>query len=256
MPQSILSEHEFSTDGKTMGTGSLYGMPVARSSMIEVYYNRSLLPRFGGVPKTYNDFVAELAKAKAAGITPIAMGNVEQVGVTTPLYSVMNALGDQKTISNLIYSHGTSSISDPKSGFPQAVSALSDWAKKGYFTGDFGAVAGSDAAQDFVDGKALFHFDYSGSLPLKAGQDKQFGSFILPRNDGTLAVATMSSATNFLVSCQVRPPGRRRRVPELRVEPRRHELATDLGADRCSTRTCTPPAPTRCSPTMSTTPTR
>ncbi len=71
VPQSILAEHEFSTHGKTMGTGSLYGMPVARSSLIEAYYNRGLLQRIGAtVPKTYNDFVADLAKAKAAGDHP------------------------------------------------------------------------------------------------------------------------------------------------------------------------------------------
>ena len=65
------AEHEFSDDGKQMGTGSLYGMPVARSSMIEAYYNRALLQRIGAtVPKTYDDFVADLAKAKAAGVTP------------------------------------------------------------------------------------------------------------------------------------------------------------------------------------------
>jgi raffinose/stachyose/melibiose transport system substrate-binding protein len=232
VPQSILAEHEFSTNGKQMGTGSLYGMPVARSSMIEAYYNRALLKRIaGGVPKTYNDFVADLAKAKAAGVTPIAMGNVEQVGITTPLYSVMNALGDQKSIASLIYSHGSSSISNSKSGFPQAVSQLADWAKKGYFTNGFGAVAGADAAQAFVDGKALFHFDYSGSLPLKPGQSKQFGSFVLPRNDGKPAVATMSSATNFSVSAKCAHPDAAAAFLNFAASPTAAQLATNLGTD-------------------------
>jgi raffinose/stachyose/melibiose transport system substrate-binding protein len=232
VPQSILAEHEFSTDGKTMGTGSLYGMPVARSSLIEAYYNRALLQRIGAsVPKTYNDFVADLAKAKAAGITPIAMGNVEQVGVTTPLYSVMNALGDQKTIANLIYSHGSASMSDPKSGFPQAVAALESWAQKGYFTNSFGDVAGADAAQAFVDGKALFHFDYSGSLPLKPAQDKQFGSFILPRNDGKAPVATMSSATNFSVSAKCAHPDAAAAFLNFASSAAAARFATNLGTD-------------------------
>jgi raffinose/stachyose/melibiose transport system substrate-binding protein len=232
VPASILAEHEFSTNGKTMGTGSVYGMPVARASMIEVYYNRALLQRVGGeVPKTYNDFVADLAKAKAGGITPIAMGNVEQVGVTTPLYSVMNALGDQQTIANLIYSHGSASLSDSKSGFPQAVNALSDWAKRGYFTNDFGAVPGADAAQAFVDGKALFHFDYSGSLPLKPGQSKQFGSFVMPRNDGKPAVATMSSATNFSVSAKSAHPDAAAAFLDFAASPAAAQMATNLGTD-------------------------
>lgn len=207
VPQSILAEHEFSTDGKKMGTGSLFGMPVARSSMIEVYYNRKLLKQLNlGVPKTYNQFTSALAAAKNKGITPIALGNVEQVGITTPLFSVMNALGNQQTISNIIYSSGTGDLDSQQSGFPQAVSALSSWAKKGYFTKGFAAVAGQDAAQAFVDGKALFHLDYSGSLPLKPGQSKNIGAFILPRNDGRAPVATVSSATNFSVSAKTKHP--------------------------------------------------
>ncbi|MBO0830659.1 MAG: extracellular solute-binding protein [Actinobacteria bacterium] len=203
VPASILAEHEFSTNGKQMGTGSLFGMPVARASMIEVYYNRALLQRLAlSVPKTFDEFVADLGKAKSAGMTPIALGNVEQTEAALPLFSAMNAFGEQQTISNLIYSRGTADISSASSGFPQAVRAVQDWANKGYFTHDFAGVSGTDAAQAFVDGKALFHFDFSGSLPLKPGQSKNFGSFILPRNDGKPPVATMSSATNLSISAK------------------------------------------------------
>jgi raffinose/stachyose/melibiose transport system substrate-binding protein len=201
VPTSIQREHEFSDDGKQMGTGSLFGMPVARSSMIEAYYNRALLHRIGAtVPRTLGDFESDLAKAKAAGVTPISLGNLEQVGITGPLYSVMNALGQQDKISDLIYSQNGVKITDPATGFPAAVAAVKGWADKGYFTKQFSSVAGQDAAQDFVDGKALFRFDYSGSLPLKPGQSKGFGSFVLPNQHGGAPVATNSSATNFSVS--------------------------------------------------------
>ena len=106
VPQSILREHEFSADGKQMGTGSLFGMPVARSSMIEVYYNRALLAKVGAtLPKTFTDFTTDLAKAKSVGITPIALGNVEQVGITGPqslqvtrftIYNYLNELGNEE----------------------------------------------------------------------------------------------------------------------------------------------------------------
>jgi raffinose/stachyose/melibiose transport system substrate-binding protein len=143
----------------------------------------------------------------------------------------MNSLGDQKAIADLIYSHGSTSLSDKSSGFPQAVAALADWAKKGYFTNDFGAVAGQDAAQDFVDGKALFHFDYSGSLPLKSGQSKQFGSFVLPRNDGKPPVATMSSATNFSVSAKCQHPDAAAAFLNFAASPAAAQLAANLGTD-------------------------
>ncbi len=203
LPISIQREHEFSTNGKQMGTGSLFGMPVARSSMIEAYYNRALLKKIGAtVPHTLGEFESDLAKAKAAGITPISLGNLEQVGITGPLYSVMNSIGQQDKISDLIYSQKDVKITDPATGFPGAVAKVKDWADKGYFTKQFSSVAGQDAAQAFVDGKALFRFDYSGSLPLKPGQGKGFGSFILPRQNGGTPIATNSAATNFSVSAK------------------------------------------------------
>lgn len=204
-PESILSEHEFTTDGKQIGTGSMFGTPVARASVIEVYYNRALLHRIGAqVPHTLAEFDSDLAKAKSAGITPISLGNVEQAGITTPLYSLMNALGSQSKISDFTYSHGKVRIA--QAGFPQAVSALKQWSDKGYLTKDYAGVAGADAAQSFVNGQGLFHFDYSGSLPLKAGQSKGFGSFILPRTDGGKPIATASSAANFSVSAKSKHP--------------------------------------------------
>lgn len=198
-PQSILREHEFSTDGKQMGTGSLFGTPVARASLIEVYYNRSLLTKIGAkIPTTYAEFEVDLAKAKSAGITPIALGNSDQNGITEPLFSLMNAFGQQSKISDFTYSQGDVGITE--TGFPKAVSTFKQWSSKDYLTKDYAGVASADAAQSFVNGKGLFHFDYSGSLPFKNGQSREFGSFILPRADGGKSVATASSAANFSIS--------------------------------------------------------
>ncbi|MBO4254642.1 extracellular solute-binding protein [Streptomyces griseorubiginosus] len=203
IPQSILSEHEFTADGKQMGTGSMFGAPVARASLIEVYYNRSLLKKIGArVPATLAEFQADLAKAKSAGITPIVAGNSDQNGVTQTLYSLMNALGEQSRISDFVYSRNDVAITG--TGFPKAVSTFKQWFDKGYLAKDFAGVASADAAQSFVNGRGLFHFDYSGSLPLKAGQSKDFGSFVLPRADGGKPVATASSAANFSISSKSR----------------------------------------------------
>ncbi|MER6526820.1 extracellular solute-binding protein [Streptomyces sp. NPDC001508] len=202
-PQSILSEHEFSTDGKQMGTGSVFGTPVARASLIEVYYNRSLLKQLGAkVPTTYAEFQAALDKAKSAGITPITLGNADQNGVTQPLFSLTNAFGDQSKISDFIYSQGDVSID--QTGFPKAVSTFKQWSDKGYLTKDYAGLPSADAAQSFVNGKGLFHFDYSGSLPLKTGQSKGFGSFVLPREDGGKPVATASAAANLSISSKTK----------------------------------------------------
>ncbi|MFC4014238.1 extracellular solute-binding protein [Nonomuraea purpurea] len=225
-PASILRQHQFSADGRQMGTGSVFGAPVARASAIQVYYNRTLLSRIGTtVPKTFADFEAALAKAKSAGITPISMGNLEQVGITGPLFATMDALGRQSRISDFVYSQNAVKVAD--TGFPQAGAAMKQWADKDYFTKDFSAVPGQDAAQAFVDGKALFRFDYSGSLPLKKGQSTNFGSFLMPRADGGHAVATASSATNFSISAKSAHPDAAAAFMNFAAGPEAAQIAAD-----------------------------
>ncbi|MFE2037425.1 ABC transporter substrate-binding protein [Streptomyces scopuliridis] len=204
-PQWIVNEHEFTTDGKHMGTGSMFGAPVARASLIEVYYNRALLKKTGvEVPRSYDEFQAALGKAEAAGITPVTLGNADKVGITAPLFSLMNAFGPQSKISDFVYSHDNVKIGE--TGFPQAVSTLKQWSDKGYLGKDYAGTDTADAAQAFVKGQGLFHFNYSGSLPLKPGQSKDFGSFVLPRTDGGKPVATASSATNFSIASKTKHP--------------------------------------------------
>ncbi|HUN31275.1 MAG TPA: extracellular solute-binding protein [Trebonia sp.] len=233
VPASILQEQEFSADGKQMGTGDLFGMPVALSSMIEVYYNRSLLQKLHlSVPTTYSDFVSDLAKAKAAGMTPIELGNQGQSGITQPLYSVMNALGDQSTISNIIYSQGQDSLTSQASGFPQAVQAMQQWASDGYFGKQFAGLPETNAETQFVQGQGLFHFDYSGSLPFtSASQAKGFGSFVMPRGDGKPAVATLSSATELCVSSQSKHVAAAAAFLNFAASPAAAQIAVNLGTD-------------------------
>ena len=233
IPASILREQEFSTNGQQMGTGTLYGLPVALSSTIEVYYNRALLKQLGlGVPATYNDFVSDLAKAKQAGITPISLGNQAQSGITQPLYSVMDALGDQSVISNYIYSLGQGTLDSQASGFPQAVAAMSDWAAKGYFPSQFAGLPETDAETQFVQGKGLFHFDYSGSLPFTSpAKAAGFGSFVLPRNDGKPPVATLSAATELCVSSQSKHVAAAAAFLNFAASPAAAQIAVNLGTD-------------------------
>src|SRR5581483_4218060 len=68
----------FSADGKRFGTGSLFGLPMT-GEVVGVFYNKAKLRQLGlGVPKTFEQFETALAKAKAAGETPIQFGNLDK----------------------------------------------------------------------------------------------------------------------------------------------------------------------------------
>ncbi|MFI8791454.1 ABC transporter substrate-binding protein [Streptomyces sp. NPDC055105] len=228
-PTSIQEEHQFAPDGKEMGTGSLFGAPIARGSAVEVYYNRSLLKRTGGhVPRTLTQFEENMRKAKAAGITPVAVGNLEQGGVTATLFSLINSFGDRDKIADFTYSRGDMSVG--RTGFPEAVTKLKEWAGKGYFTKDFAAVPGQDAAQAFVDGKALFRFDYSGSLPLQQGDSKKLGSFVLPRAHGGDPVVTFAAASNFSIAAKTKHPDAAAAFLNFMASPEAARIATQVGS--------------------------
>ena len=233
MPSSLLREQEFSADGRQMGIGEVFGTPVAMSSAIEVYYNRSLLKRLGlSVPTTFSAFTADLAKAKAAGITPIELGNQGQTGITQPLYSVMDALGEESYITNYVYSQGQASLANQSSGFPQAVADMNQWASDGYFTKQFAGIPETDAETGFVQGNGLFHFDYSGSLPFTStAQSAGFGSFIMPRDDGKPAVATMSAASELSVSSASKHVAAAAAFLNFAASPAAAQIAANLGTD-------------------------
>ena len=74
----ILRMNQFSADAKNFGTGNLYGLPMT-GEVVGVYYNKAKLRKLGlSVPTTFAAFQQALAKAKAAGETPIQFGNLDK----------------------------------------------------------------------------------------------------------------------------------------------------------------------------------
>src|SRR5262245_34924311 len=74
----ILRMNKFSADTTKFGSGNLYGLPMT-GEVVGVYYNKAKLRKLGvGVPKTFAAFQQAVAKAKAAGETPIQFGNLDK----------------------------------------------------------------------------------------------------------------------------------------------------------------------------------
>ncbi len=205
LPASIRRQTAFSTDGKSMGVGSLFAMPVARSTLIGVYYNRALLKRLGvPVPTTFAAFESALAAAKKAGLTPLELGILEQWPVTAPLFAVQDAIGKKAAISDFTYSQATVALAE--TGLLEAAQTMKRWTDAGYFTKDFSGISSTAAGTAFSKGTGVFRFDYTGSLPLTAAQRPGYGFFILPRKDGGPIVATGATATPYAVSSKSKHP--------------------------------------------------
>jgi raffinose/stachyose/melibiose transport system substrate-binding protein len=132
-----------------------YGVPLA-SALRGIFYNKKILAEVGGqIPTTLDEFDALLAKVKAAGYTPLAMGNLDKYGADYYwLYLTLAYLspGDWQS-----FTHGTMK---QQPGIPwggeavrNAMTKLLEWRDKGYFNKDYASINSDDPNPDFVSGK-------------------------------------------------------------------------------------------------------
>jgi raffinose/stachyose/melibiose transport system substrate-binding protein len=197
-PASQLEQLRLGPGGRPRGQGSLYAMGL-NFSMTGVFYNKKLAARAGmsAPPTTLAEFDAVLAKAKAAGITPITQFNGGATGgLLFPLQDLMAAYGPTAPVNDWIFQKPGATIDTPTN--LQAAQHLDRWIKAGYFAKDINAVDYAKMMSRFIGGDGLFMFDgdwESGNL------DKQMagnvGFFLMPPAQQGGKFAAMSAPLTF-----------------------------------------------------------
>jgi len=185
---SVASRNSFTEDGKTFGTGNLYGVsPTPR--LVGVFYNKDNLQENGwDVPTTFEDFEALLAKIKAAGITPISFGSLDGWNAIHEYSAIQHLLVSLDYINNLTYGVNNVSFDIPENR--QAAQILQDWAKAGYFTEGFPGIGYDDCNNLFKAGNGAMTITGSWLAPeLMVGTDQEFGFFLLPPFAGKTGLA-------------------------------------------------------------------
>ena len=205
-PASQLSQMRVSSTGER-GTGPLYAMGL-NYSMTGVFYNKQLAAQIGmtQAPTTLAEFDDALAKAKAAGITPIAQFNGGATGgLAFPLQNLMAVYGDPSAINDWIFQKPGASIDTDSN--KQAAQHLKGWIDNGYFASDVNSLDYATMMSRFIGGQSLFIFDgdwESGNL------DKQMagnaGFFLMPPKEAGGTVAAMSAPLTFGVSAKAAHP--------------------------------------------------
>ena len=145
--------------GRPRGVGSLWAMGL-NYSMTGVFYNKTLAAKVGmtATPKTLAQLDALLAKAKAAGVTPIAQFNGGATGgLLFPLQDLMGAYGSPAPINNWIFQKPGATIDTPSN--LKAVQHLQQWIKAGYFNSDANATDYFGMMSKFQHGEGLLIFD-------------------------------------------------------------------------------------------------
>ncbi len=196
-PASQLAQLRTSPTGVGVGTGPLYAMGI-NYSLTGVFYNKALAAKIGmKVPQTLAQLDAILAKAKAAGITPIEQFDGGATGgLLFPLQQLMADYGSASQIDNWVFDRPGATIDTPAN--LQATEHLQQWIKAGYFNPDANAVLYPQMMSNFEAGKALLIFDgdwESGNFD--AHMPGQVGFFLMPALKAGGPQAAMSAPLTY-----------------------------------------------------------
>ncbi|MCC6315166.1 MAG: extracellular solute-binding protein [Thermomicrobiales bacterium] len=179
LPPSMVARNSLGDDGKQMGEGILYGMPLT-AEFVGVYFNRQKLADLGiETPKTMAEFEAALDALLAAGEIPIAFGDLGQDPAIHTYGEIEGLYVDTKYLDDLVYGRPGATFDTPQN--VEAAAKLQEWVDKGYFTPDFLGISTEDMAAMFQDGQGATMITGSWfSSMLSEGDPEQFGFFLFP----------------------------------------------------------------------------
>jgi len=206
-PASQLAQMRMPASGHPRGTGSLWAMGL-NYSLTGVFYNKTLAAQIGmtSPPATLSEFDALLAKAKAAGITPITVFDGGATGgLLFPLQQVMADYGPTTPVNNWIFQKPGATINT--AGNLAAANHLDQWIKKGYFNSDANATVYAQMMSKFEHGQGLFMFDgdwESGNLDKL--MPHKVGFFLMPPLKAGDQQAAMSAPLTYGISAQAQHP--------------------------------------------------
>jgi len=177
-PQSVLKLSSYSTDGKAFGSGSLFGLPQV-GEVVGFYYNKAKLAKLGlSVPQTWADLEQQLKTIKAAGETPLVLGNLEKWPAIHVFGPLQGAHTPADEITNLALGNPGGDWTDQTN--VAAATELRDWAKAGYFNSDVNGAAYDDVVAKFGKGTGVYFLGGSWNTPTVEAALKGDVGFIAP----------------------------------------------------------------------------
>lgn len=178
--KSLLDMGRFSSDGKRIAVGNLYGISVTGDA-VGVFYNKAKLKKLGlKLPTTFAEFESALAAAKSAGDVPVMFGNLDKWPGIHEFQTVQNAIVPKSSVRSFIFGIGRQTFLT--SGNRQSAAKLQDWAKKAYLTSGFNGLGYDVAWKRFAKGEGLFLITGTWlNGDLRKAMGKGVGFFLMPR---------------------------------------------------------------------------
>jgi raffinose/stachyose/melibiose transport system substrate-binding protein len=197
---------EFTPDGKTYGSGTLVGIAYT-ADVIGFFYNKKKLADLGlEVPKSLAELEAAMDKAKAAGETPLMMGNGDGTMALHTYFNLSNQMASPDVVRGLVYGEEDAAFTDQ--GMVDAAAKVKEWFDKGYMPKGTNGVGTDDAVARFVEGEGVFMSTGSWYAPTIGEGLKEDAGFFLPPpvNEGDPSNATGSFGAAYEISANGKNP--------------------------------------------------
>jgi len=203
-PESVRKYSSYSTDGKTFGTGSLYGLPQV-GEVVGIFVNEAKLEKAGvDEPKTWAEFQESLATLKAKGEQPLVLGNLDKWPAIHVFGTVQAQNVQPDAIRTLGFGQQGGSWKTPEN--TKAAQTVVDWVDKGYFSKDVNGLGYDPAWQAFSKGTGAYLI--AGTW-LQADLGKAMGdnvTFMLPPAVADKPVATGGTGIPWAISSKSKHP--------------------------------------------------
>jgi raffinose/stachyose/melibiose transport system substrate-binding protein len=153
-PKGIQDQQRFSADGKTYGTGSLWTV-APTATYVGLFVHKANLASLGLTePKTFADFEASLAAAKAKGLVPLVQGVSEGWPAIHMFTTFQNLYVPNQQLNDLVYHTAPASFDTPEN--VTAATKAQEYGKNGYFGDGYLGKTAQAAIDEFNAGKALY----------------------------------------------------------------------------------------------------
>jgi raffinose/stachyose/melibiose transport system substrate-binding protein len=194
-----LDQITFTADGRTTGTGALYGVP-GGLSFEGVYYNKAKVNKLGITvpPASIAELEAMFAKAKAAGETALVAGNLDG-GLNHPFNVLLSVYMKPADRQAWAFGHKGAKITGAEA--VAAAATLKRWMDKGYMTPKVNGVSDNDATAAFAKGTGVFRISGNWAAAAVAkGLGDNAGLFNAPPADKGGTLHTTGAGVYYCVS--------------------------------------------------------
>ena len=184
--------------------GKYYSVPFLMAPVV-MYYNKDIFTKLGvQPPKTIDEMVGIMDKAKAAGYIPMENAGANNYNLLWMVYHIIYAKVPKSDIEQWYYQKATSD--SVKQGFIDAFKTMYDWGQKGYFRKNFSAVEYDNIPKLYAQGKTAMVADGDWNLAAYDQSKIPTGIFTFPNGTNIIVNATDGAwALNAKLDPQKKP---------------------------------------------------